>query len=131
MNSRRLLRENAAPADSPVLPDPGARVRVAGARRRYAEENARGHGDDGFPPQLDFGRGSNPRATRAGERAVHRRVRTAAGRRARAPTPPRVGENGEEDPAYQAALRKFVADDRAYQVAVAAWTAEVVDVLKK
>ena len=48
-----------------------------------------------------------------------------------APTPPRVGENGEEDPTYQAALRKFVADDRAYQVALAAWTAEVVEVLQK
>src|ERR1043166_3235953 len=39
-----------------------------------------------------------------------------------APTPPSVGEKGEEDPAYQAALRKFSADDRAYQVALAAWT---------
>jgi type 1 glutamine amidotransferase/sugar lactone lactonase YvrE len=48
-----------------------------------------------------------------------------------APTPPRVGANGEEDPAYQTALAKFVADDRAYQVALAAWTAKVAEALQK
>ena len=48
-----------------------------------------------------------------------------------APTPPRVGANGENDPADQAALQKFAADDRAYQTARAAWTAEVVAVLQR
>lgn len=48
-----------------------------------------------------------------------------------APTPPRVGETGESDPAYQAALQKFAADDRAYQVAYAAWTTQVVEALQE
>jgi type 1 glutamine amidotransferase len=48
-----------------------------------------------------------------------------------APTAPRLGERGEDDPAYQAALARYIADERAYHGAHAAWMTEVAAVLQK
>src|SRR5262245_43675258 len=47
-----------------------------------------------------------------------------------APTLPRVGEKGEEDPVYQAALVKFAADDLTYQTTLAAWLEDFAAVLQ-
>jgi uncharacterized protein len=49
----------------------------------------------------------------------------------KAPARPKAGPKGESDPAYQAALQKFMAEDKVYQAALAAWMPKVSAALQK
>jgi type 1 glutamine amidotransferase len=49
----------------------------------------------------------------------------------KAPGKPKVGPKGEDDPVYQAALRKFAEAEKAYQTAVDAWMPGVATALQK
>ena len=49
----------------------------------------------------------------------------------KAPAKPKPGKAGADDPAHQAALKKFAEDEKAYKLAVDAWTPKVEAALQK